>query len=83
MASEPPPTFAWLVLACSVLAVSSAGAVFQLIDQVPPLLRASWRLQGTALLLLPPCLIQLSKLKKTMIIKKLSKIKNKEDRVVL
>ena len=65
MASEPPPTFAWLVLACSVLAVSSAGAVFQLIDQVPPLLRASWRLQGTALLLLPPCLIQLSKLKKT------------------
>jgi len=65
VADEPPPPFAWLVLACSVLAVSSAGAVFQLIDEVPPILRASWRLQATALLLLPPFIIQLLNLKKS------------------
>ena len=65
MAGEPPPPFAWLVLACSVLAVSSAGAVFQLIDEIPPILRASWRLQATSLLLFLPFIIQLNNLKKS------------------
>ncbi len=53
MAREPPPVHAWLLLGAAVLAVSSAGPVFQLIDEVQPLLRASWRLQLTALILAP------------------------------
>ena len=53
MAREPPPLHAWLLLAVAVLAVSSAGPVFQLIDEVQPLLRASWRLQLTAIFLAP------------------------------
>ena len=53
MAREPPPLHAWLMLAAAVLAVSSAGPVFQLIDEVQPLLRASWRLQLTAVFLAP------------------------------
>ena len=53
MARETPPVHAWLLLGAAVLAVSSAGPVFQLIDEVQPLLRASWRLQLTALILAP------------------------------
>ncbi len=53
MAREPPPVHAWILLGAAVLAVSSAGPVFQLIDEVQPLLRASWRLQLTALILAP------------------------------
>ena len=37
----------------ALLAVSSAGVVLQSMSDVPPLLRASWRMQGTALILLP------------------------------
>ena len=76
MAGEPPPPFAWLVLAGAVLAVSSAGAVFQLIDEINPILRASWRLQGTALLLFPPFIIQLIKLKESSP-ESFSRLKNK------
>lgn len=61
--AEQPPTFAWLILATSVLAVSSAGAVFQLISEVDPILRASWRLQATALILLPPFIYQVVNLR--------------------
>ena len=64
MAQQPPPTFAWLILATSVLAVSSAGAVFQLISEVNPILRASWRLQATALILFPPFIYQVVNLRK-------------------
>ena len=63
MAEQPPPAFAWLILATSVIAVSSAGAVFQLINEVDPILRASWRLQATALILLPPFIFQFVNLK--------------------
>ncbi|MCS5527223.1 MAG: DMT family transporter [Candidatus Poseidoniales archaeon] len=63
MAEQPPPAFAWLILATSVVAVSSAGAVFQLINEVDPILRASWRLQATALILLPPFIYQFLNLK--------------------
>jgi len=76
VAGEPPPPFAWLVLAGAVLAVSSAGAVFQLIDEINPMLRASWRLQGTALLLFPPFIIQLIKLKESSP-ESFSRLKNK------
>ncbi len=58
MSSSRTPWFAWLTLGAAVIAVSSAGAVFQLIDDVPPLLRASWRLQVTCLVLLPGFIYQ-------------------------
>mgnify|MGYP001208418042 CR=1 FL=1 len=51
--SERVPLHAWVLLFASIIAVSSAGAVFQMISSVPPLLRASWRLQATALILFP------------------------------
>ena len=52
------PIFAWMVLGASIIAVSSAGAVFQMITSVPPLLKASWRLQATSLILLPFAIYQ-------------------------
>jgi drug/metabolite transporter (DMT)-like permease len=80
VAEQPPPTFAWLILATSVLAVSSAGAVFQLIGDVNPILRASWRLQATALILLPPFIYQVVNLRNNDA-ETLSRIKDK--RVIL
>ena len=47
------PVYVWFVLVSSIFAVSSAGAVFQMIDTVSPLLKASWRLQATSLVLFP------------------------------
>lgn len=52
------PVYAWVLLGIAVLAVSSAGAVFRMIE-VDPLLKAAWRLQATALVLLPFFLWQL------------------------
>ena len=52
------PAGAWLTLSIAVLAVSSAGIVLQEMSEVAPLLRASWRMQGTALVLLPGFLYQ-------------------------
>ncbi len=57
--SQAPPAAAWLTLSVAVLAVSSAGIVLQEMSEVPPLLRASWRMQGTALVLLPGFLYQI------------------------
>ena len=51
--SRATPIFAWALLGVALLAVSSAGVVLQSMSEVPPLLRASWRMQGTALILLP------------------------------
>ena len=47
------PRSAWALLIVALFAVSSAGAVLQSMTEVPPILRASWRMQGTALILLP------------------------------
>ena len=47
------PFFAWPLLAVAVVAVSSAGAVLQEMSAVPPLLRASWRMYATSIVLLP------------------------------
>ena len=52
------PIQAWMILTAAVVAVSSAGAVLQSIDSVPPLLRMSWRLQATSLVLLPFAILQ-------------------------
>ena len=56
------PLHAWLILVAALVAVSSAGAVLQMIDGVPPILKASWRLQATSLLLLPFALMQWKKM---------------------
>tara|TARA_B100001758_G_C18392426_1_gene603755 strand:+ start:860 stop:1762 length:903 start_codon:yes stop_codon:yes gene_type:complete len=43
----------WGLLVAGVLGVSSAGAILSHVDSIPPLMRASWRLQITVLMLLP------------------------------
>ena len=58
MDDAKPPLFAWGILFIALIAVSSAGIVLQSMSEVPPLLRASWRMQGTALVLLPGFLYQ-------------------------
>lgn len=58
MSATPTPRWVWGLLAAAVLGVSSAGALFQHVDAIPPLLRASWRLQLTSLVLLPLFLYQ-------------------------
>jgi len=60
-----PPLRAWLILAVAILAVSSAGAVFRTMADVGPLLKAAWRLQATALVLLLPFLWQLRQIEWT------------------
>ena len=55
---QTTPNWVWLLLVGAVFGVSSAGAIFQQVDDVPPLLRASWRLQLTSLVLAPLALIQ-------------------------
>ena len=52
------PRSAWLLLFVALFAVSSAGAVLQSMTEIPPILRASWRMQGTALILLPGFIFQ-------------------------
>ena len=52
------PAHVWLVLGVAICGVSSAGAIFTHVDDIPPLLRASWRLQLTALILAPLAILQ-------------------------
>ena len=63
MASEETatPPWSWALLGVAVIAVSSAGIVLQEMREVPPLLRASWRMQGTSLVLLPGFIYQAKK----------------------
>jgi len=53
MSPTSTPRWVWGLLVAAVVGVSSAGALFQHVDAVPPLLRASWRLQLTSLVLFP------------------------------
>ena len=53
MSATSTPRWIWGLLVAAVVGVSSAGALFQHVDAVPPLLRASWRLQLTSLVLFP------------------------------
>ena len=57
MTAARPTPLTWAVLAAALLGVSSGGALLQAFDAVPPLLRASWRLQATTVLLLPLALL--------------------------
>ena len=50
--SRTPP-LVWGLLIAGVLGVSSAGAILSHVDSIPPLMRASWRLQITVLMLMP------------------------------
>ena len=43
----------WLILIAAIVSISSAGAVFQLMSEVDPMLRSSWRFQLTALFMFP------------------------------
>ncbi|MEE2985681.1 MAG: DMT family transporter [Candidatus Thermoplasmatota archaeon] len=47
------PPLVWLILIAGVLGVSSAGPILSRLDSIPPLMRASWRLQITVLMLVP------------------------------
>ena len=52
------PPLVWGLLAAGVIGVSSAGAILSHVDSVPPIMRASWRLQITVLMLLPFAIMQ-------------------------
>src|SRR5687768_2216674 len=41
----------WAILVCALLAVSSAASALRKLENVPPLMKASWRLQCTSLIL--------------------------------
>ena len=62
MRSGTVPAHVWLVLGVAICGVSSAGAIFTHVDEIPPLLRASWRLQLTALILAPLALWQFNQI---------------------
>ena len=53
MDKKTTPIWVWGLLVAALTGVSSAGAILQHLDSVPPLLRASWRLQTTAVILAP------------------------------
>ena len=57
-ATVSTPNWVWFLLIGAVFGVSSAGALFQEVGDVPPLLKASWRLQLTSILLAPLALVQ-------------------------
>ena len=59
MSNENRPFFAWPILLIALFAVSSAGAILQSMEEIPPFLRASWRMQGTSIILFPLFLFQI------------------------
>ena len=59
------PPLVWGLLAAGVVGVSSAGAILSHVDSVPPLMRASWRLQITVLMLLPFAIWQYRQMENT------------------
>ena len=61
MARTPP--IVWGLLVTGVIGVSFAGAILQNpLSSIPPLMRASWRLQLTVLILLPMFIWQLNEM---------------------
>jgi drug/metabolite transporter (DMT)-like permease len=53
MEKQTTPIWVWGLLVAAVIGVSSAGAILQHLHSVPPILRASWRLQTTSVILAP------------------------------
>ena len=76
--SRTPP-LVWGLLVAGVLGVSSAGAILSSLDDIPPLMRASWRLQITVLMLLPFAILQY----KQMDNKKRAKMREKRTLLIL
>ena len=58
MTYERPPAMAWAILAIALFGVSSGGPLLASMD-TPPILRASWRLWATSIVLLPGFMVQL------------------------
>ena len=58
MTYERPPAMAWAILAIALFGVSSGGPLLASMD-TPPVLRASWRLWATSIVLLPGFMVQL------------------------
>lgn len=53
MGYSRPPKLAWAILGIALLGVSSGGPLLASMPEVPPMLRASWRLWATSLVLAP------------------------------
>ena len=60
MAYAKAPRSAWAILGLALLGVSSGGPLLASMPEVPPILRASWRLWATSLVLVPGLYVQRS-----------------------
>ena len=60
------PLHAWLIMGVALFAVSSAGAVFEMIEDVGGLSKAAWRLQATSLVLLPGFIVQYARAEESL-----------------
>ena len=60
MAYAKAPRSAWAILGLALLGVSSGGPLLASMPDVPPILRASWRLWATSLVLVPGLYVQRS-----------------------
>ena len=60
------PLHAWLIMGVALFAVSSAGAVFEMIEDVGGLSKAAWRLQATSLVLLPGFVVQYARAEESL-----------------
>ena len=60
------PLHAWLMMGVALFAVSSAGAVFEMIEDVGGLSKAAWRLQATSLVLLPGFMVQYARAEESL-----------------
>ena len=47
------PWFVWVVISFAVVGISFAGALLQQLDEIPPIMRACWRLTLTSFMLAP------------------------------
>lgn len=47
------PWFVWVVISFAVVGISFAGALLQQLDEIPPIMRACWRLTLTSFMLVP------------------------------
>ena len=64
--SSAIPLHAWLIMGVALFAVSSAGAVFEMIEGVAGLSKAAWRLQATSLVLLPGFMVQYARAEESL-----------------
>ena len=60
------PLHAWVIMGVALFAVSSAGAVFEMIEDVGGLSKAAWRLQATSLVLLPGFMVQYARAEESL-----------------